>query len=615
MNWSSRIIILLRLSICLGISFSPRHGCAIFAAEPMSWPRFDGPQHNRVSREENLDLRWSKQEQTLPVSRNLQLWSLPRSSDDSTPLVFNNKLYLASTGKKKKKTPAPFLVSCWNIKGRDPEFIYQYEIPKLTSSAPSDVKTEVPFLVGDSLLRQLFCLTRQGEVHALDSDLGHPLWKKSLSQIVGQKMAPVCLATPLIFEQCLIISAGWYDAKTDSTTIRLLALDRRNGQVIWVARSRDSFSSDNLPAPVSVVYGGQVVVAAQLQPGKIRLIQIRTGKQVVQFNLSAENSLARELLYESEQLAVLSRSPQIPVKHAAETKPFQWSVDLFALPAAIDSTPDEKKKPALKKTIRFQLADSHHATALLHQKRLYVINTGGLLREYQASSGKLLAETILSDLPQIQKKEGVGTPDTEHSVEENKKNSGQIVHHLIFAEQQLLVTSTAGLWCGLGEDQKSASKKSGSKILFRQQLDGVLTIPVISKGRIYVRRPGKLTALGPIDNLVAVSSIIEPLTILAKENKSTTPGKILITPGLQHLQPGWKQKFQVQLYSSRGVFLRMLKPDEIQWGDPVLGKFEKKTGTYFAPQKLSNKIEEVTDVIEVKYKSFSARATVRVASE
>jgi len=623
LNISSWTVILLRIFICLGSFSFLESSHPVCGAEPMTWPRFDGPQYNRISRESRFDFQWPRETPSTPDLSNLPLWTLPQLSGNSTPLVFNNKLYLALTGdhqSRKKNKPPSSLVSCWNIKNRDPEFVYQYQVPEKTKVEKREdgkllLLTEInqpPLLVGDPLLRQLFCLTSQGELHVLDSDLGHLLWKKSLSQIVGLQTIPVSVATPLIFEQCLIISASWSDPDKKTTTNWLLALDRRNGQVVWGIQSQRQSPQQKLPAAIPAVYRNQVVVVAQLEPGKIRLIQIRTGKQIAQWSLADPQVLVQELLFESGGLAVLSSSPQKQTDNKSGEQSFQWWIDLFDLPAEIGSTTTSRTKIEGKAATQIPLGNSQHTTVLLYEKRLFAINTEGILREYKVSSGKMLGEISLLDSP-------VMPPLTEKDIHAekadsvtNKKESQPVIHHLLFANQQLLATSTAGLWCRV--DVKNSDDKSVMKVKSRQQVDCVLAVPVISKGRIYVRQPESLTAIGPIDNTTAVSTILEPLSILAKEKASTTPGEIIVSPGMQALQPGWKQKFQVQLYNDRGFFLRLLKPEEIQWSEPVLGKFEKKTGTYFAPQKLTNKTENAENQIKAKYKSFSAHATIRIDS-
>ncbi len=617
------MLILLRVSICLGSFSFLEFTRPVYAAEPMTWPRFDGPQYNRISREIRFNFQWPRETPSAPDLSNLPLWTLPHLSGNSTPLVFNNKLYLALTGdiqSRKNNRPPSSLVSCWNIKNRDPEFVYQYQVPekrndnKRENGKPlllAEIK-QPPLLVGDPLLRQLFCLTSQGELHVLDSDLGHLLWKKSLSQIVGLQTVPVSIATPLIFEQCLVIPAGWYDPDKKTTTNWLLVLDRRNGQVVWGIQSQQQSPPQKLPAAIPAVYHNQVVVVAQLEPGKIRLIQIRTGKQIAQWSLTDQQASVQELLFDSENLAVLSSSPQKQTGDKNEIRSFQWSVDLFELPAEIGSTTTTQTETKGKADTQIRLGNSHHTTVLLHAERLYAIDTEGILSEYKVSSGEKLSEIDPEQTPVLpsltDEKEKLEVSDSVT----NKKKSPPVIHQLLFANQQLLVTSTSGLWCHV--DVKSSDDKSVIKVKSRQQVDRVLAVPVISKGRIYVRQPESLTAIGPIDNTTAVSTILEPLSILAKEKASTTPGGIIISPGMQALQPGWKQKFQVQLYNDRGFFLRLLKPEEIQWTEPALGKFEKKTGTYFAPQKLADKTKNTENQIKAKYKSFSAAATIRIES-
>ncbi|MBL4885049.1 MAG: PQQ-binding-like beta-propeller repeat protein [Planctomycetaceae bacterium] len=599
----------------------------------MSWPRFDGPQYNRISREGRLDLRWSNAQQPSADTSSIQLWSIPGLPGSSTPLILNGKLYVSSlhTVNEKQKNGLSNLsrISCWDISDRDHELAYQYEISQFAldkqplQNSESGTRQE-PLLTSDSSLRQLFCLTWQGELHTIDSDLGHLLWKKSLSKIVNQKSSPVSIAAPLLFEHCLVVPASWYDSKKQRTTSWLLSLDRRNGQVIWaISDEHESFPSE-LPAPIPAVYRGQIVVVFQLKPGEIQLLQIRTGKQVAAWKLSDAKACVQELLFESEQLAVLSRNSKDSEQGKFdEASSYQWTADLFALPAHSDSvsTPENGTRLAIANPI--QLSNSYHATALLCAGHFYVINSEGQLRQYQASSGKLLAQTMLTNPPKVPattKQNADAKPITSAIKNPPAALPQPTIHYLIYADNQLLVTSSEGLWCGLAPETKktaqtdaNAVEKSVLTLNFQQQVEGVVSLPVISQGRVYVRQPGKLIAMGSLDNLNAVSEILEPLSILAQEKKSTIPGGLLITPRRQTLKPGWKQSFQVQLYSDQGAFLRTLSAEELQWGDVSLGIFDKTKGTYLAPATFTDL--QGVDQIEVRYQSFSAQADIRIATE
>ena len=627
MKTSSRTVVLLGLVLFLVSFSSPGTGCTIEAAEPMTWPRFDGPQHNRISRETRFTFQWPRDTSSNPDLANLPLWTLNHLKGDSAPLVFNDKLYLASTQSGQTGEMGQSLshqIFCWNVHGRDPEFVYQYSMPAKADNPRREYSQpqvhpeakQAPILVGDPLLRQLFSLSSTGELHALDSDLGHLLWKKSLSHIVGMQSDPVSIAPPLIFEQCLVIPVSWSNSEQTKTTNWLVSLDRRNGQVIWAIQSEQSTLPETLPAAISAVYRHQVVAIAQLEPGVVRLVQVRTGKPVAMCKLSDPQASVRELLFESERLAVLSEKSRKQPENAKSPDAIEWWIDLFDLPPGMDPSSSGSNistgvhKNEIKAATRIRPDASLMTTALLHEKRLYTFNTESLLCEYEIPSGKKLSELVLDEVPLtppvMKTEKGVGNVDV--SVNDRKKEPA--FPHLIFADQQLLATSTGGHWCSL--DVKSDGDEPAMRIRSCQKVKPVLAIPVLSKGRIYIRQLNELAAIGPIDNTSAASEILEPLSILAKEKESSRPGGIILSPGMQVLRTGWKQKLQVQLYNDRGFFLRLVKPDEIQWSKPRLGKLEKKTGTYFAPAFLPGGAKRKEIEIRATYNTFSARAVIRI---
>ncbi len=627
MKASSRTVVLLGLVLFLESFSSPGTGCAVEAAEPMTWPRFDGPQHNRISRETRFTFQWPRDTSSNPDLANLPLWTLNHLKGDSAPLVFNDKLYLASTQSGQIEGTGQSLshqIFCWNVHGRDPEFVYQYSMPaKAEISQREYSQTQVqpeakqaPILVGDPLLRQLFSLSRSGELHVLDSDLGHLLWKKSLSHIVGLQSDPVSIAPPLIFEQCLVIPVSWSNSEQTKATNWLVSLDRRNGQVIWAIQSEQSTLSETLPAAISAVYRHQVVAIAQLEPGVIRLVQMRTGKPVAMCKLSDPQASVRELLFESERLAVLSGKSRKQPENTENPDAIEWWIDLFDLPPEVDPSSSGSNistgvnKNEIKAATRIRPTASLMTTTLLHENRLYTFNAESLLREYEIPSGKKLSELVLDDVPLTPPVADMEKDAGNVDVLENDRKTEPAFPHLIFAGQQLLATSTGGRWCSL--DANIDGDEPGMKISSCQNVEPVLAVPVLSKSRIYIRQPNALSAIGPIDNTSAASEILEPLSVLAKEKESSRPGGIILSPGMQVLRTGWKQNLQGQLYNDRGFFLRLVKPDEIQWSEPLFGKLEKKTGTYFAPASLPGGTNGTEIEIKAKYNSFSARAVIRI---
>ncbi len=630
----------------------------IQAGEPLTWPRFDGPEHNRISRERRMELHWgharsrksssqnNSAEELPPVklipteeSGKPELWEISSLHGNSVPLLLNDKLYLiheippdSSDLKTLGDSRKPRLfVDSWYISERDPEAKFRYLLPYADKS---DVK---PILVGDSVWRQLFCLLPDGQLLSLDADLGSLLWRISLTDLLEYPGSPIACAPPLLFEHLLITSVTW---KLDDENVEncLVAWDRRNGQPCWIHKHASPQLPRTLPALVPCVHQQQILVASQMQLGRIELHQIRSGRHVASIPLPDPQSQATELLHESGRLAILSqiphsekstRSSQTADENSTATPEAPpataWHVSLVDLSDS-DSPPDTNDTDhseqghntqgvptSLKPQQVIPLAESPATTCLLRGPYLYVASRENRLVVYALdNSGKSREFDLLSTGP----------------------------HDLQWVDDQLLVTSRDGHWevfqapaprdldiqaetpagpagsrntspAGAATKDNSASVPltlDDIRLIYAEFWgEGLVCAPVVSRQRVYVRVPGRLLALGAFDSQSVISDLIPSFSDLAREQTTGPPGSINLLPALQELSAGFQLTWQVFQFSEGGTYQRTLAAETLDWNWEGPGDFDPTTGTLTAPLNLKT---SETGTLTVRHNQHSATARV-----
>lgn len=608
---------------------------AVSAAEPMTWPRFDGPEYNRVSRERLIDLSWNDARpingetiELVPVanedSDRPNLWEIENLAGEQAPLVFNDKLYLLheertagsqsepenkdelnspetaatdetteSTAETSASSPATYAIDCWLVQGRDQQARFRYRLPESTFAPDSSRPFPQPQMAGDPLWRQLFCLTGDGTLHVLDSDLGSSLWSTDLPRLLGRTDAPVAVAAPLIFEHLVIASLSWEAssaAENEQAETVLIALDRRNGQVHWIQRATTEEPGLNGPAPILCVLQNSVAVVSQQNAGELMFVQANTGKSLATLPLANPDGLAAELLFESGRLAILESTG--PAGQAP-----QWTVSVHQLHETESSAEMQKDLPQL--LLRTELGEHEDVTALLRGSTVFAATSSGVLRLLP-----LVPETSERDLP--------------------LSSVGQ--HEMVWIDGQLLITGQAGHWQVYSIATETADAPAEPKAVYVELWEQPLIGPaVVAKQRVFVRVGNQLVALGAFDEQKAVSDLLVPFGDRAQklnesrkegedENASETRGpsgttQILLVPAIQDLRAGFEVPFLVLGYDNQGQFTETIPPAEVDWSWEGAGSIAGESGTLTAPKSVKA-AESAT--LQVRWKDQKANASVRL---
>ncbi|MCG6155337.1 outer membrane protein assembly factor BamB family protein [Rubinisphaera margarita] len=584
------------------------------AVEPMSWPHHHGPQFNRISRERDLTLDWDSDDPQAS-SQKQELWQIEGLSAAADPLVFNDKLYVLHWGSSGQELPAQdegadpqrerpgqspvqilTSVSAWHIQGRDTVARFRFDLPslELNDSAP------LPTFAGDPIWRQLYCLGMGHEIIAIDADYGYEMWQRPSLPPTFQNTRVISTVPPLVYEHLLIITQ-LLQTEASERLVLINAYDRRNGLPVW--QHEQQVEADfELTSLVPSVLANQVVLTVPDKRGTLELMQIQTGRSLLTLPTDEENARASdrvltEILFQNGQLMALSFEKNGDTSDQAQRN---WRIDLWTLPNGVGGTDP-------KKVASWTPKQAHHMTSLLHDGILYTASSANRLQVYSSVSGKQLHDLELGEgLHREYSPQRLETSDDNGELEEERSKLPR--YHLVWVANQLLATSTHGYW------QTFDCAHSACQIIYTAERNEPLVgIPAISKKRLYVRTSQHLIAMGPIDNGDAISHPLIPLSEVANDAQSVTPGAIQLVPAFATLEPGWQQNFRVMQYNEHGHFLEELDPTRVEWTWTGPGMLDSAAATLEIPTDSSaNDAFELT--VKVGNQTASSAVSLRPAA-
>ncbi len=559
------------------------------AVEPMSWPHHHGPQFNRISRERDLTLDWDSDDPQASAQRQ-ELWQIVGLSAAADPLVFNDKLYVlhwgsseqelpaqadgADTPQERPDLPAPrFLssVSAWHIQGRDTVARFRYDLPSIELN--ENDSSPLPKFAGDPIWRQLYCLGMGQDLIAIDADYGFEMWQRSSLPPTFQDARVIDTVPPIVYEHLLIV-AQLVETKDSTRLVLINGYDRRNGSPVWQHEQKVGETFE-LTTPVPCILASQVALAVPGQQGNVELMQIQTGRSLRKLTLndneSSKEKIVTEILFQNGQLLVLSREANQNQTAQSERN---WHLDLWSLQSHFDVG-------ATEKIGSWTPSPAEHMTSLLHDGLIYAASSANRLQVYSSK-----ADTQLHDLEIGEGLHREFSPQRLSQNDENSELQNQRSmpprYHLVWVANQLLATSTHGYWQAF-----DCANSACQMIYTAERNEPIVGIPAISKKRLYVRTSEQLIAMGPIDNGDAISHPLIPLSEIANDADSVTPGPIQIVPAFATLEAGWQQSFRILQFNEHGHFLEELDPTRVEWSWTGPGDLDSSTATLEIPDDAS----------------------------
>jgi outer membrane protein assembly factor BamB len=398
-------------------------------------------------------------------------------------------------------------------------------------------------VVGDPTTGNVYSLGVNGYMSCIDGETGKTLWSHSLGEEFGM-ISPYGGRThpPAIFEDLVIINAvmvGWGD--TARPAHRMLALDKKTGEVRWFNHTKELPEDTVFGTPTFAVVDGQELMIIGSADGAVWAFQPRTGKAVWNFRMSRRGMSASPAVVDGK----------VYITQAEENLDNRTQGMLVCFKAS-----GEGDITKTNEVWHLNGVMAGKSSPLVVDDRVYSCDDAGNLYVVEAKSGKQIGKPV--------------------------KLLGTIVRGSpIYADGKIYLCSTTG-WHVL------QPTPTGVKFLAKTRLneaDEVSGSIAISHGKIYVPTGSALYCLGKKD---AKPALAEKKVGDTPEEKPTpvaktdAPAWIQLTPGELLLKPGDRQKFAARIFNQRGQELKDADKSGIKFAVNGPGSIDKE-GVYTAP--------------------------------
>ena len=468
------------------------------------WPDMRGPNRDGVSRETGLIDTWA-------LNGANFLWRVPYGGR-SAPIVIGNRVYVQNPAGRGTNLQERVMA----LDADTGKMIWEHRFNLYQSDAP-------PHRVGwaspavDLETGNIYALSGGAEVIALNRD-GKRLWDRSF----GEEFAAFTTQggrtmSPLVDGDLVIVSApvsNWGTAAARGH--RFIALDKRTGDVVYVANPGGRPYDTAYAAPTIATINGLRLLIAGLGDGGIHAVKPQTGEKVWSF-VAAKRAI---------NTGVVVHGNDVIVSHGDEN----LEGNDLGLIAAIDGTQTgdiKTTKWAVKGT------EFGYSSPLIEGTRVYQLDNGSRLKAFDAETGKGLWELPLGNLQKAPPvladgKIYVGTDGGSFYI---------IRPHADRAE----VLSKVDL-------PNSTNSCCGSEGTPEQILGGA----AVSRGRIFFVSSDAVYAIG--------SRQPRPVTGFGVDEPAQAgqgvPAHLQVSPTEMVLAPGQAVKLRARLFDDKGRFLR-----------------------------------------------------------
>jgi len=474
------------------------------------WPEARGPNRDGVSAETGLLDKWT-------LNGDGMLWRAPYGGR-SAPVVMGYRIYLQNPAGRGVDLRERVMA----LDADTGKLVWEYRFNLFQSDVP-------PHRIGwaspaiDPETGNIYALSGGAEAIALSRD-GKPLWQRSF----GEEFAAFTThggrtMNPLVDGDLVIVSAAVSNWGTSANRgHRLIALDKRTGEVVYVANPGGRPYDTAYAAPTIATINGLRLLIAGLGDGAIHAIKPQTGEKVWSF-VAAKRAI---------NTGVVVKDSTVIVSHGDEN----IDVNELGLIAALDgsATGDIKTtKWAIKGT------EFAFSSPVVDGARVYQIDGGSTIHALDIASGKELWTLRLSTAQKAPPvfadgKLYVGT------------DAGRFFIVRPAADKGTILSSV--------ELPNSVTSCCGSEGTPEQVLAGA----AVSRGRIFFVSSDAVYAIG-------ARRATNPTGLAVNtpaEVGAGAPAHLQVSPTELVLTPGQKVQFKARLFDDKGRFLR---EDKATW--------------------------------------------------
>ncbi len=485
-----------RKSVCLaGWCFAIL--TAASAAVAGDWAAWRGSYENGVSLETGLT-----------NSTKDILWRIPYGGH-STPVIADGRIYAVNlTGAGVTEQEQIFCLDA-----ADGHEIWHYNFNCFHTDVP-DFRIGWASLAVDPETGNIYANGEQGMILCLSRD-GKLLWSKSSMELYGRVSGYGGRTyTPLIDEDRVIVAFNNSSfGSLAPGAHRFLALDKKNGDILWWSTPGGRPEDPTYSNPVVAVIGGQRLLIAGNADGFVYAIKSRTGEKVWGFHASLRGLNASPVVDDY----------RVYVTHSEEN----LDSKIMGRVVCVDGRGQgdiTKTGEIWRRDSSFpDIIDDGIASPLLHGGRLYLMSNKGRLFCLDALTGKQIWKFDAG-------RRSEGSPVWA---------DGKI--YLTTHEATFLILEDTGDSCKLID--KLNFKAGAAKNV------EIYASPAISDGRIVIFTTTEMVCFGKKD---AKPQPTPAEKLAAEAAPEKTPATMLVRPAEVLLRPGEKAQFESIAYDKHG---------------------------------------------------------------
>jgi outer membrane protein assembly factor BamB len=469
------------------------------------WPEARGPSRDGISKETGLVEKWALNGENF-------LWRVPYGGR-SAPVVMGNRVYLQNPSGR----GAALQERVMALDADTGKVIWEHKFNVFQSDVP-------PHRVGwaspaaDPETGNIYALGVGATVLALSKD-GKLVWERS----IGEEFAAFTThggrtMSPLVDGDLVIVSSAISSWGAQSNRAhRFVALDKRTGDIVWVATPGGRPYDTAYAAPLIATINGMRLLICGTGDGAVHAIKPQTGEKVWSF-VAAKRAV---------NTGVVVSGTTVIVSHGDEN----LDSSELGMIAAIDGsqTGDIKTTKWVVKGDQFGFS-----SPVLDGTRVYQIDNGSRLKAFDLETGRELWRQPLGTVQKAPLVMGdgklyVGTESGKFFIVRPHADRAEILSDV--------------------ELPKSLDDNAGQSVGIAEPVFGGAAI---SRGRVFFSSTGGTYAIGPKAAKAATGIAVAA----AAEAGEGDAAHVQVSPTELVLKPGQTVKLRARLFDAKGRFLR-----------------------------------------------------------
>ena len=474
------------------------------AAQSADWPYWRGPTYDGTAVASNLPEDWDPDG---GEGSNL-IWKREDIGGICTPIVMDGRLYTIQRSEPGTPREGERVVC---LDAETGETLWENRYNVWLSDVPAE-RIGWTSVVGDPETGLVYALGACDIFHCIDGETGETVWRRPLHEQFGM------LSTyggrtnfPIIHENLVIISGiiiNWGEKAKPNH--RLIAMDKRTGEVVWFNGTRDLPYDTTYSAPSLVTIDGQRQLIMGTGDGAIWGFQPRTGKQLWHYDLSRRGIFATPLVVGDRVFCSHSE------ENVGEDSNSMGAIAGLEVSGTGEATAVEE----LWKLVEIVVG---YSEPVLVDGRLYVVDDRCKMWVVEAETGDLLVE----------QKSFAGS-----------RQRGA----LLYADGKIYVLTENGRWAIVRPTE------DGFDVINRGRVRGTgfSASPIVADGRLYFQSTNTLYCVGTGSGEQKAVSIVGAMGDETPVDRNPEIAQVQLVPCESVIEPGESVEFDVRVYNPLG---------------------------------------------------------------